>query len=109
MAFVYPLNKLCKENDDYRKIIYNDFLRKMELTIMSLSPGSEIPEEVHDDEVQFTKVIEGVATVIINREMTYTLGVGDCIIIPNGIAHRILNLGVVDLKIFTIYSPSEDK
>lgn len=45
-GFVTNIEKLSRENDNFRKVLYTD--NRSQLVLMSLKPGEDIGEEVHD-------------------------------------------------------------
>lgn len=93
------------ENKYYRKVLYTS--KKMQLVVMSLKPGEEIPEEVHEDIDQFIRIEEGQATAIIG-EQKFNLKDDDVIIIPAGKKHYVKNISAdKDLKLYSIYTPPE--
>jgi mannose-6-phosphate isomerase-like protein (cupin superfamily) len=92
------------ENENYRKVVYTGNL--MQLVVMRLKPGEEIPLEVHDDIEQFFRIEQGKAKIIIDKQ-EYLLSDDDVIIVPNGAEHQVINVGDEDLKLYTIYTPPE--
>ena len=62
--------------------------------------------EVHPENDQFLRFESGEAKAIINGE-EFILGAGDCIIVPAGNQHNIINTSATqELKLYTIYSPA---
>ena len=49
-GFVDDIEERTKENTDFRRVLYTG--QKMQLVLMSLAPGEEIGEEIHDDRDQ---------------------------------------------------------
>jgi mannose-6-phosphate isomerase-like protein (cupin superfamily) len=91
------------ENENYRKVIYTGF---MQLVLMKLKVGEEIGLEVHDGHDQFFRIEQGVATAILNEEQI-SLREDEVLIVPAGTEHNIINTGSTELKLYTIYAPSE--
>lgn len=87
-------------NKDYRRIIFTS--GHLQLVYMSLEPGVEIGEEVHDVD-QFIRSDAGDGVSIINGNER-KFGNGDAVIVPAGSKHNIINTGKKPLKIYTIYS-----
>ncbi|WP_250461184.1 cupin domain-containing protein [Microbulbifer litoralis] len=76
---------------------------------MSLKPGEEIGEEVHDGIDQFIRFEEGEAKLILDGKV-YELKADDAVVIPAGVRHNIINASKSEsLKLYTIYSPPEHK
>lgn len=93
------------ENEYYRKVLYTG--KMMQLVVMSLKPGEDIPAEVHEDIDQFIRVEEGEALVRIGSE-EMQLSDDDVVIIPAGEEHYVKNTSESeDLKLYSIYTPPE--
>src|SRR3546814_20424500 len=45
------------ENEDFRRVLYTG--KHLQLVLMTLKPGEEIGEEVHEDRDQFFRIEEG--------------------------------------------------
>jgi mannose-6-phosphate isomerase-like protein (cupin superfamily) len=93
-------------NNNYRKILYTE--KNLQLVLMSLKPGEEIGVETHSNIDQFFRIDAGNGKCIIN-DNEYNLKNGDCIIVPAGSKHNIINNGKKELKLYTIYSPPHHK
>lgn len=99
------IEKETVENEDYRKVLYTG--PKMQLVVMSLKVGEEIPAEVHDDIDQFIRVEEGDAMVRIDGE-EFNVSDDDAVIVPSGKEHYVKNISEEKvLKLYTIYTPAE--
>ena len=75
---------------------------------MSLEPGEEIGEEVHEDADQFFRVEKGKGEVWIDGSRTKIKG-DDAIVVPAGARHNVVNTGHKPLKLYTLYSPPEHR
>ena len=102
--------KIYKENIE-KQTLKNNFYRKvlsttpqMQLVLMSIKTGDEIPEEVHSHTTQFIRVEGGNGVAYVNGRQ-FNLKDGDAIVIPPGTRHRIKSTN--NLKLYTIYSPPE--
>ena len=108
MPFVTELNVVASTNPNYRSTIWTgDYLQ---LTVMSIPLNDDIGLEVHPDTNQFLYVVEGTGCVQMgpsNDNLIYCRPVwtGNCIFVPAGTWHNVVNTGNVDLKLFTIYAP----
>ncbi len=100
------LNKMTIENNNYRKVI--NTTHHQQLVLMSLKPKEEIGMEMHKKVDQFIRIEKGSATAIINEKI-YKLKKEHFIIIPAGTSHNIINTGRSELKLYSIYSPSNHK
>ncbi len=106
-GFVVNIEKDSLENDSFRKVIFT--AKHSQLVLMSLKPGEEIGEEVHDTLDQFFRFEKGTGKVIIEGE-DFEIGDGFAVVIPAGTRHNIVNTSVEKpLKLYTIYSPPNHK
>ncbi len=95
-----------KDNYDYRRVLYTS--KHSQLVVMSVEPGDEIGEEVHELD-QFIRVEKGKAKVILNKTEEREIEDDWAVIIPAGVWHNVINTGDKPLKLYTIYSPPEHK
>lgn len=100
------LERETLKNNNYRKVLHTG--KKMQLVLMSLNPGDDIPMEVHKTRDQFIRVESGKARVIINGRK-HNLKDGDAVIVPAGSKHLVINSGASKLKLYTIYASPEHK
>jgi len=77
------------------------------LVVMSLLQGEEIGMEVHKVD-QFFRIEQGSARFTIDN-VDITARNGDAVIVPAGSYHNVTNVGTEELKLYTIYSPSNHK
>ncbi|MFW6209980.1 MAG: cupin domain-containing protein [Patescibacteria group bacterium] len=106
-GYVANIEDVTKENTDYRRVLYTG--EKSQLVVMSLEPGVEIGEEVHDDIDQFIRVESGRGKAILNETEEYEIADDWAVIIPAGVKHNVVNTGEEPLKLYSIYSPAEHK
>ncbi|MCB9790596.1 cupin domain-containing protein [Candidatus Nomurabacteria bacterium] len=91
-------------NTDYRRVLYTG---KFQLVLMSLKPGEEIGEEVHEDHDQFFRFEAGIGKVTINGEEISVID-GDAVVVPAGSKHNVINTSTEEeLKLYTIYAPPQ--
>jgi mannose-6-phosphate isomerase-like protein (cupin superfamily) len=100
-GFVDDIEKLTRENNNFRKVLYTG--RYSQLVLMSLNPGEEIGEEVHGLD-QFLRIEVGSGKAVVG-ENTYDVSDGFAIVVPAGTKHNVINTGEAPLKLYTIYSP----
>ena len=106
-GFHLNIESETQKNTDYRRTLYTS--KYSQLVLMALPPKTEIGLEVHEDHDQFFRFESGTGKVIINDEI-YTVKDGDCIIVPAGAKHDVINESDKEvLKLYTIYSPPEHK
>src|SRR3546814_19676302 len=71
---------------------------------MTLKPGEEIGEEVHEDRDQFFRIEEGHGEIRIDG--TANVVEGDfAVIVPAGARHNVVNTGKNPLRLYTLYGP----
>ena len=78
----------------------------LQLVVMSLEPGEEIGEEVHDDRDQFFRIEEGEGMISIDG-VDHAVKDDDGVIVPQGARHNVKATGTEPLKLYTIYGPPE--
>ncbi len=100
-GFVTNIEQQSLENDNFRKVLYTD--EKSQLVLMSLLPGEEIGEEVHNVD-QFLRVEKGTGTAILS-DISHDINDGSVIIVPAGTKHNIINTGSDSMKLYTLYMP----
>lgn len=96
-----------KDNTYFRKVLYTG--EEMQLVLMSLLPGEDIGEEVHEENDQFFRFDAGEGKVVVN-ETEYSVSDGDAIIVPKGATHNVINTSEFEsLRFYTIYAPAHHK
>lgn len=105
-GYVDNIEEATVENDDFRRVLYTG--KNLQLVLMTLQPGEEIGEEVHQDRDQFFRVEEGEGEVLIDGE-THPIEDDDAIIVPAGARHNVRNTGDDPLRLYSIYGPPEHK
>jgi len=100
------IEKDTLDNDNFRKVLYTS--KHVQLVLMTLRPGEEIGEEVHDENDQFFRIEGGHGKCIIDGH-EYEISDGDALVIPTGSKHNIINLDKTDLKMYTLYAPPHHK
>ena len=105
-GFIVNIERETKDNNDYRRVLYTG--RHTQLVVMSIEPGNEIGNEVHELD-QFIRIEEGQAKVILNNTDEYELKDDDAVVIPANTWHNVISTGDKPLKLYTLYSPPEHK
>ncbi|MEM5814426.1 MAG: cupin domain-containing protein [Candidatus Aenigmatarchaeota archaeon] len=104
-GFVTNIEKDTLKNTDFRRVLYT--AKHSQLVLMSLKPGEEIGEEVHDTVDQFFRFEKGEGAVIIDG-VKHAVKDGSAVIVPSGARHNVINTSkTAELKLYTIYSPPE--
>ena len=105
-GFIADIEELTEENGDYRRVLYTG--KQLQLVLMSLAPGEEIGEEVHEKGDQFFRVEKGKGEVVIDGKRTKIKG-DDAFIIPAGARHNVINTDYKPLRLYTLYSPPQHR
>jgi len=105
-GFVDDIERLTKDNGDFRRVLYTG--KNLQLVLMTLRPGEEIGEEVHDDRDQFFRIEDGAGEVLIDGAR-HRVEDDDAIIVPAGARHNVVNTGNSPLKLYTLYGPPEHR
>ncbi len=105
-GFVDDIDRLTVENTDFRRVLYTG--KFLQLVLMTLQPGEEIGEEVHEDHDQFFRIEKGQGEVWIDGQCT-RIKADDAIIVPAGARHNVINTGDSSLNLYTVYGPPDHK
>ena len=105
-GFVDDIEALTTSNEDFRRVLYTG--QNLQLVLMTLQPGEEIGEEVHDTHDQFFRIEEGSGEVWIDKVRT-PIKDDDAVIVPAGALHNVVNTGEGPLKLYTLYAPPEHR
>lgn len=98
------IEKQTLGNDYFRQVLFTG--KYAQLVVMSLHPGEEIGNEVHNNVDQFFRIEQGEATFVLGRGEKHTAKDGDVVIVPAGTYHNVINPSeTTALKLYTIYSP----
>ncbi len=93
-----------RENPDFfRETVTNQY---SQLALMSIEPGGEIGEEVHDDVDQVLVVLEGTGEAVLNRQHS-PVQANSLVVVPAGTRHNVKNTGSTPLKMATLFAPPE--
>ena len=106
-GFYSNIQRDVMENTNFRKVLYTSV--HLQVVLMTLKPGEEIGEEIHNANDQFFRFESGNGKCFIN-ENEYNVMDGDAIVVPAGAKHNVVNTGTdSDLKMYTIYAPPNHK
>ena len=103
-GFIGNIEQLTEENAEFRRVLYTG--HNLQLVLMSIAPGSEIGEEVHEDRDQFFRIEQGKGEVWIDGSCT-KVAADDGVIVPQGARHNVVCTGDEPLRLYTIYGPPE--
>jgi mannose-6-phosphate isomerase-like protein (cupin superfamily) len=98
------IEDLTLDNGFFRKVLFTG--PNSQLVVMSLKPGEDIGEEVHEED-QFFRFEDGWGKVVLGETEEYEVKDGDAVVVPAGLKHNIINISEnEELKLYTIYSPA---
>ena len=105
-GYVDNIETVTVANEDFRRVLYTG--AHLQLVLMTLKPGEEIGEEVHEDRDQFFRIEEGKGEVHIDGKAN---PVEDdfAVIVPAGARHNVVNTGSAPLRLYTLYGPPEHR
>ena len=106
MPFNEDIVKRAKANSYFREVLATG--PHSQVVVMSIPPGGDIGEEVHDDVDQTLVFVGGKGQAILDGEKS-AVAVDRLVHVPAGTRHNFVNTGKVDLRLYTIYAPPEHK
>jgi mannose-6-phosphate isomerase-like protein (cupin superfamily) len=93
----------ARQNENFRQVLETG--PHAQLVVMTLQPGEEIGEEMHQgDQILF--FVDGSGEAILQGESS-PVGPGDYTFVPAGTLHNFVNTGGEKLRILTTYAPPE--
>lgn len=102
MAFIGDIVARARANPWFREVIATG--GHSQLVVMTLPPGVEIGEEIHETIDQTLVLVDGEADAILDGVST-AVGPGDLVFVPAGTRHNVINRGAGDLRLYTVYAP----
>lgn len=102
MAFIGDIVARARANSMFRQVVAT--APHSQVVVMSIPPGGEIGEETHDTIDQVLVIVEGHAETIIEG-VPSPVSAGALIQVPAGTRHNVVNRGVGDLRLYTVYAP----
>ena len=103
-GFIDDIETRTEDNRAFRRVLYTG--KHIQLVLMSLQPGEDIGEEIHDEVDQFFRVEKGNGEVFIDGRTTKVES-DMAIIVPAGARHNIRNTSEQLLQLYTLYAPPE--
>lgn len=99
----FTIATVAEQSPDFRRVLWTG--EYTQLVIMTVPPGGEIGEEVHEVD-QILTFVSGIGEAIVSgqkRKVTQ----GDLVVVPAGKKHNFLNTGKNPLILYTVYGPPE--
>ena len=104
MAFHEDIQERARSNTFFREVVATG--PHSQVVLMSLPPGGEIGEEVHDEIDQVLVFVDGEGATVLEGESS-PVSAGHLVHVPAGTQHNVVNQGDGDLKLYTVYAPPE--
>ena len=102
MTFHEDIQALARSNTWFREVVATG--PHAQVVLMSIPPGGEIGEEVHEGVDQVLVFVEGAGAAVIEGERS-PVSAGHLVHVPAGTRHNFVNDGASDLKLYTVYAP----
>ena len=103
-GWIGDIERETLDNDTFRTVVFTG--ESLQLTVMSIEPGSEIGEETHEGHDQFIRIERGSARVVLGDD-THEAGEDWAIVVPSGVRHNVINTGSEPLRLYSLYAPPE--
>ena len=103
-GFIADIEDRTEDNDAFRRVLYTG--PNLQLVVMSIEPGEEIGEEVHEHTDQFFRVEQGKGEIVMDGRAT-GIESDTAMLVPAGTRHNIRNTGNRALKLYTLYAPPQ--
>ncbi len=94
----------AEKSPDFRRVLWTG--EHSQLVIMTIPPGGEIGEEVHEDVDQTLTFVSGTGKAVVSGTEK-NVAQGDLVVVPAGKKHNFLNTGPNPLILYTVYGPPE--
>ena len=94
----------AEKSSDFRRVLWTG--EHTQLVIMTIPPGGEIGEEVHEDTDQILTFVSGTGKAIVSGAEK-NVAQGDLVVVPAGRKHNFINTGANPLILYTVYGPPE--
>jgi mannose-6-phosphate isomerase-like protein (cupin superfamily) len=96
--------KLARGNDAFRREIATG--EHSQIVAMTIPPGEEIGEEVHEENDQLLVFVDGEGEAVLAGK-TSPVTPNDLVLVPAGTVHNFINTGQGPLRLVTVYAPPE--
>ncbi|MFY1633811.1 cupin domain-containing protein [Solwaraspora sp. WMMB335] len=100
----FSIATVAEQSQDFRRVLWTG--AHSQLVIMTIPPGGEIGEEVHDHVDQILTFVSGVGAAEVAGERR-EVAQGDLVVVPAGTKHNFVNTGPNPLVLYTVYGPAE--
>ncbi len=100
----FTIATAAEKSPDFRRVLWTG--QHTQLVIMTIPPGGEIGEEVHEDTDQILTFVSGTGEARVAGEKKEVVS-GDLVVVPAGTKHNFVNTGPNPLVLYTVYGPPE--
>lgn len=100
----YTIARVAEESADFRRVLWTG--EHTQLVVMTVPPGGEIGEEVHEGIDQILTFVSGHGEAVVSGQ-TRKVAEGDLVVVPAGRKHNFVNTGENPLILYTVYGPPE--
>ena len=104
MLFEKDIRRTARTNDDFRRVIATG--PHSQLVTMSIRPKEDIGSEVHPGTDQMLFIVAGSGRVVVDGDSVDVVE-NDVVVVPAGSKHNLINTGLDDLRLFTVYAPPQ--
>lgn len=94
----------AEQSADFRRVLWTG--EHTQLVIMTIPPGGEIGEEVHQDTDQILTFVSGTGKAVVSGQQR-NVAQGDLVVVPAGRKHNVVNTGENPLILYTVYGPPD--
>ena len=96
--------RIARESDDFRREVATG--EHSQVVVMTLPPGEEIGEEVHEGIDQILLFVEGDCEALVGDERR-RVRADELVFVPGGTRHNFVNIADGPLRLVTVYAPPE--
>ncbi len=100
----FTIATVAEKSPDFRRVLWTG--EHTQLVIMTIPPGGEIGEEVHEGTDQILTFVSGTGEARVAGKKK-EVAQGDLVVVPAGTKHNFVNTGPNPLVLYTVYGPPE--
>lgn len=104
MAFNIDIVDAAMKNMFFRRVLSTG--PNAQVVVMTIPPGGEIGEEVHEHVDQVLAFVAGEGVAIMAGQES-PVGPDRLVHVPAGVRHNVVNRGSADLHLYTVYAPPQ--
>lgn len=104
MADSLDIIQLARSNDAFRREVATG--EHSQVVVMTIPPGGEVGEEVHEENDQLLVFVEGQADAVLDGRTTKVVP-NRLVLVQAGTRHNFINTGQSPLRLVTVYAPPE--